>query len=440
MTMTEDSPKSGGSPVTIVIIGVMFFVFGFVTWLNGPLITFVKFAFTLDDVSAFLVPMVFYMSYFFLALPSAAILRRTGMKKGMTIGLFVMAIGAALFGQFATMRIFSGALGGLFVIGAGLAVLQTAANPYISIVGPIESAAQRIAVMGICNKIAGILAPLVLGAVVLHDIGEIEGQLAALPDGPAREALLQNFASKIHTPYLVMAGMLALLGVFVRYSPLPDIEAPTASTTGGDKDERGLGSFPHLWLGVLCLFLYVGVEVMAGDAIGAYGQAFGLPTQQTAMFTSLTLAAMLVGYLVGLAVIPRIVSQERYLAISAVLGILFTLCAYLTRDYVSVAFVAALGFANAMMWPAIFPLAIRGLGRHTETGSAIMVMGICGGAILPQLYAVLKQHLPFQLVFLILMAPAYAYILYYALVGFRAGRVQDAPAARADAGIGLAEG
>lgn len=428
-----------GSPMTIAIIGVMFFIFGFVTWLNGPLITFVKFAFTLDDVSAFLVPMVFYMSYFFLALPAAWILRRTGMKKGMTLGLVVMAIGAALFGQFATMRLFPGALGGLFVIGAGLSILQTAANPYISIVGPIESAAQRIAVMGICNKIAGMLAPVMLGVLVLRGIGQLESQLAAITDPAAREALLENFAAQIHTPYMVMAGLLALLGLFVAYSPLPEIQhgEPTAQDGGG---ATGLGRFPHLWLGVLCLFLYVGVEVMAGDAIGIYGQAFGLPTAQTTFFTSLTLGGMLAGYIVGLIVIPRFVSQERYLAFSAALGVILTLCAFATRDYVSVGFVAALGFANAMMWPAIFPLAIRGLGRHTETGSAIMIMAICGGAILPQLFAILKAHAPFQSVFLAIMAPAYAYILFYALIGHRAGGITKAPAVRSDAALGLAEG
>ncbi|ONF95879.1 sugar MFS transporter [Sphingomonas jeddahensis] len=437
---TYTGTTSRQSPMTIAIIGVMFFIFGFVTWLNGPLITFVKFAFTLDDVSAFLVPMVFYMSYFFLALPAAWILRRTGMKKGMTLGLLVMAAGAAMFGQFATMRIFPGALTGLFVIGAGLSILQTAANPYISIVGPIESAAQRIAVMGICNKIAGILAPIVLGILVLSGIGELEAQLAALSDAAARERLLESFAAQIHTPYMIMAALLALLGLFVRYSPLPEIKPADEPRLADHGDRRGLGGFPHLWLGVLCLFLYVGVEVMAGDAIGIYGQAFGLPTEQTAFFTSLTLGGMLVGYLVGLVLIPRFVSQERYLAISAVLGIVFTLCAFLTRDYVSVGFVAALGFANAMMWPAIFPLAIRGLGRHTETGSAIMIMGICGGAIIPQLFAVLKAHAPFQTVFVALMAPAYAYILFYALRGYRAGGAAAAVVGRSDAAPGRAEG
>ncbi len=437
--MAQDGTADGRTRTTVGIIGALFFLFGFVTWLNGPLITFVKLAFTLDDVSAFMVPMVFYMSYFFLALPSAAILRRIGMKRGMTLGLFVMAIGAALFGEFATLRIFPGTLFGLFTIGAGLALLQTAVNPYISIVGPIESAAQRIAVMGICNKLAGILAPIVLGALVLHGVGDFEARLAAAPDAIARNRLLEGFAAQIHMPYLGMAGMLVLLGLFVAFSPLPDIKPPEAAPAK-QGTHGGLGSFPHLWLGVVCLFLYVGVEVMAGDAIGAYGQAFGLPTARTAFFTSLTLGGMLVGYLVGLVLIPRIVSQERYLAISAALGIVLTLCCYLTRDYVSVGFVAALGFANAMMWPAIFPLAIRGLGRHTETGSAMMIMAICGGAVLPQLFAVLKQYLPFQLVFLMLMAPAYAYILFYALAGFRAGAVTERPPLRSIDGLGLVEG
>jgi FHS family L-fucose permease-like MFS transporter len=412
--------EAGSAATSTVIIGVLFFVFGFVTWLNGPLITFVKLAFRLDDVSAFLVPMAFYMSYVFLALPAAAILRRTGMKRGMTLGLLVMAAGAVVFGQCAFMRLFPGALCGLFVIGAGLAVLQTAANPYISIIGPIETAARRIAVMGICNKVAGILAPVVIGTLVLRDAGALDARVRAAPDPAARELLLDEFAARIHVPYLAMAGLLALLGVLILRSPLPDIR-PEAARGGRGTPDRGLRGFPHLWLGVLCLFLYVGVEVMAGDAIGAYGQAFGLPLDRTAFFTSFTLAAMLAGYIAGLLVVPRFASQQRYLAGSALLGCLLVVGATLTQGYVSVGLVAALGFANAMMWPAIFPLAIKGLGRHTETGSAMMIMAICGGAIMPQLFAVLKQHAPFQLVFLLLMLPAYSYILFFAVRGHRVG-------------------
>ncbi|OOG59304.1 sugar MFS transporter [Rhodanobacter sp. C03] len=421
-TTLAPAPTDRSNIGPMMIIGVLFFIFGFVTWLNGPLITFVKLAFQVQDAYAFLVPFAFYISYFVFSLPASMVLRRTGMKKGMALGLFVMAIGAMMFGQFATMRVFFGALAGLFVIGAGLSLLQTASNPYISILGPIDSAAQRIAFMGICNKFAGILAPLLIGALVLHGIGDLDQQVKAA-DPATRTMLLDTFAAKIHLPYMIMAGALVLLAIWVVRSSLPEIKP------AGANDERAIGhsgrsifSFPHLWLGVLCLFLYVGVEVMAGDAIGTYGQGFGLPLDQTKFFTAFTLGAMLLGYVVGLLVIPRFVSQQRYLAVSALLGVLFTLGAYVTHGYASVMFVAALGFANAMMWPAIFPLAIKGLGRHTEAASALLIMGIVGGALIPQVFVHLKEHIDFQLAFALLMLPCYLYILYYGMRGHRVGQ------------------
>jgi FHS family L-fucose permease-like MFS transporter len=407
----------------MVIIGVLFFIFGFVTWLNGPLITFVKLAFQVEDTYAFLVPSAFYLSYFFLSLPASMVLRRTGMKKGMALGLFVMAIGAALFGQFVSLRVFAGALSGLFVIGAGLSLLQTASNPYISILGPIDSAAQRIAFMGICNKFAGFLAPFVFGALVLHGLDNFDQQVKNAPTPEARETLLNAFANQVHLPYMIMAGLLVLLAIWIARSSLPEIKPAGAnSERASGHDQSSIFTFPHLWLGVLCLFLYVGVEVMAGDAIGTYGASFHLPLNVTRFFTSCTLFAMLLGYVSGLLLIPRVISQQRYLAISAVLGVLLTVGAFLTRDYVSVGFVAALGFANAMMWPAIFPLAIKGLGRHTEAASAWLIMGIVGGAVIPQLFVHLKQHIDFQLAFLLLMVPCYLYILFYGMRGHRIGQ------------------
>jgi glucose/galactose transporter len=427
MSVAVASMKSQDYRTPMLIIGMLFFIFGFVTWMNGPLIQFVELAFELNTVNAFLVLMVFYLSYFFLALPAASILRRTGMKKGMAIGLLVMAVGAITFGEFAVRRWYPGALGGLFVIGAGLALLQTAANPYISILGPIESAAQRIAFMGICNKIAGILAPLVLGALVMHGLGDLKTQVRAA-DPLTRVALLDAFAARIHVPYLAMAVVLGLLGLWIARSPLPEIRSADANSAGTDaRGERGsIFAFPHLWLGALCLFVYVGVEVMAGDAIGTYGRSFGLPPDETKFFTSFTLSAMLLGYVVGLLTIPRFISQSRYLALSAILGGVLATGAFLSYGYLSVGFVAALGFANAMMWPAIFPLAIAGLGRLTETGSALLIMGIAGGAIIPQSFALLREHHDFQVAFVSLMVPCYLYILFYALLGHRVGRAARA--------------
>ncbi|MBL8299895.1 MAG: sugar MFS transporter [Rhodanobacteraceae bacterium] len=423
-----------GSPAqyrsSIAIIGTLFFIFGFVTWINGPLIGFVKLAFDLDtDAKAFLVTFAFYMAYFFLALPSSLILERTGMKKGMALGLGVMAVGTVLFGTYATMRNYSACLAGLFVIGSGLSLLQTASNPYISILGPIESAAARISIMGICNKVAGILSPIVMGVLVMKDVGHFEAQVAAAATPEIRQALLGEFAAKIYWPYMVMAAVLAALAVWIVRSPLPELEAAkaNASDSGAGEPRRSVLQFPHLLLGVLCIFFYVGVEVLAADAIGTYGKSFGIPSEETTYFTAFTLAAMLLGYLIGLATIPKYLSQQRGLAISAVLGVIFSLAAYLTKGYVSVGFVAALGLANALMWPAIFPLAIAGLGRFTEKGSALLIMGIAGGAILPRFYAIYKDVYDFQLVFLAIAAPCYLYILFYSLKGYSVGR-STAPA------------
>jgi FHS family L-fucose permease-like MFS transporter len=417
-TTTAATPSEKPYLGPMLIIGVLFFIFGFFTWLNGPLTIFVKLAFNLDDVSAFLIPVVFYVSYFVLALPSSMVLRRTGMKKGMALGLFVMAIGAVLFGEFINIRVYHGALVGLFVIGAGLSLLQTASNPYISILGPIDSA-----FMGICNKIAGALAPFVFGALVLSGLDTFADQVKAAPTVAAHDALLNHFAARVFWPYMVLAALLVLLAVWVVRSSLPELKPASANDEGAiGHTGRSIFSFPHMWLGVLCLFLYVGVEVMAGDAIGIYGQGFGLPLDAAKHFTSYTMVGMLAGYIVGLLVIPRFISQQRYLAISAVLGVLFAIGAFVTHGYASVAFVAALGFANAMMWPAIFPLAIKGLGRHTEAASALLIMGIVGGALIPQIFVHLKEHIDFQLAFLCVMVPCYLYILYFGLSGHRVGQ------------------
>lgn len=427
MSATAIVSRPVSQATSIAIIGALFFIIGFFTWINGPLITFVRLAFDLDEVRAFFVVFVFYISYFVLALPAAWALKRTGMKKGLALSLMVMAIGAAMFGQFSTQRWYAGALSGLFVIGGGLALLQTAVNPYISILGPIESAARRIALMGICNKLAGIVGPIVIGAFVLRDIGDFASKVS-IADAATKTQMLDEFAAKIHLPYLMLAGVLLLTSVAVLFSPLPELESSKANAerdTGSGGGRRSVFQYPHLWLGVLCLFAYVGVEVLAGDAIGTYANGLGLPLDETKFLTAFTLGSMLVGYVVGLIVIPRFITQERYLTLSAVLGILLACGAFATHGYVSVAFVAALGFANAMMWPAIFPLAIKGLGRFTETGSALLIMGIAGGAIIPQLFAILKQQHDFQLIFAALAIPCYAYILYYAWRGHRAGMPAD---------------
>ena len=418
--------KNSNNKNAIVIIGILFFVFGFVTWLNGTLIPFLKLACQLEnDIQAFFVTSAFYMAYFFLALPSSMIISKTGYKNGMAWGLIIMALGSLIFIPAANSRNFGLFLTGLFVQGTGLALLQTASNPYISIIGPIESAAKRISIMGICNKVAGMLSPLILGALVLKNAGKIEEEIVKATDPAIKEKLLNELASRVITPYIIIAIALVLLAIMIKRSSLPEID-PNAEDSS-DKTQVAKTSvfqFPHLVLGVICLFLYVGVEVMAGDALGVYGRQLGIPLDETKYFTTFTLLSMLVGYVIGIFTIPKYLSQQNALAISAILGIVFSVGVFVTQGYVAISFIALLGLANALMWPALFPLAISGLGRFTKTGAALLIMGIAGGAVVPLLYTTLKDKgiTTNEVAFLICMLPAYVYILFYAVKGYAIGK------------------
>jgi len=415
--------KTSNYVTSIAIIGALFFIFGFVTWLNGTLIPFLKLACDLKtDTQAFLVTSAFYMAYFFLAIPSSSILQRTGFKNGMALGLVVMAIGSIIFIPAANTRNFSLFLTGLFVQGAGLSLLQTASNPYISIIGPIESAAQRISIMGICNKIAGALSPLILGAIVLKNASKLEAQVLAAKDAGEKAVLLDELAQRVIMPYTVMAIILVISAFLIRLSSLPEIEKESEL-----KDEDTLATsktspfqFPHLILGAICIFLYVGAEVMAGDVIGTYGNSLGFSLDQAKYFTSFTLVSMLVGYIIAIITIPRYISQETSLKYAALLGVVFTIAAFLTKGQSSVTFIALLGLANAPMWPAIFPLGIKGLGNLTKIGSAIMVMGIAGGAVVPLIYGILSKSIGFQAAFMVTMLPCYLYVLYFSIWGHKA--------------------
>ncbi|MEO8067379.1 MAG: sugar MFS transporter [Flavobacteriales bacterium] len=413
--------KQRNSFLPIIILGILFFIFGFVTWLNGTLIPYLKIACELSSAKALLVASAFYLSYFFMALPMSAVLRRTGFKNGMMVGLFIMAAGAVLFIPAAQTRTYALFLTGLFVIGTGLTLLQTASNPYITIVGPIESAAKRISIMGICNKLAGMLAPVILGAVVLHDSDTLETSLAAM-NPAARTLALDELALRVIGPYSIMAVALFVLGLFVRFSPLPDQvnEEEATHADGGTSGKSSVIAFPQLVFGALAIFFYVGAEVIAGDAIGVYGRSQGIPLSETKNFTAWTLGAMLVGYVIGIATIPKFITQARALRFSAIAGLVFSVLAMSTSGYVSVLFIALLGLANALMWPAIWPLAIEGLGRFTKTGSALLIMGIAGGAVLTPLFGLMCDSPAIgSRIALAIFLPCYLFILWYAAAGHR---------------------
>lgn len=408
--------------VPIIILGVLFFLFGFVTWLNGTLIPYLKLACELDNFQSMLVAFAFYIAYAVMALPGAWLLRRTGLKRGMMVGLWVMALGALVFIPAAMTRTYAWFLTGLFVLGTGLAVLQTASNPYITIVGPMESAARRISIMGICNKVAGVLAPLVLGALVLSDADTLTSQIAGL-SGSALTTRLDELAMRAVMPYAVMCGALVALGAMVLWSGLPELDVEDGAANDGPGEDGGVLGRPWLVLGVVALFLYVGAEVIAGDTIAGYGVSQGIPLSEARHLTSYTLAAMVLGYIIGIVAIPRFISQQRALLASAATGIALTLAALLTEGRASVMCIALLGLANALVWPAIWPLAIRDLGGLLKTGSALLIMAIAGGALLPLLHGALSDlaWVGPRSAYAILL-PCYLFIGWYAFKGHRVAR------------------
>ena len=403
----------------LFIIGLLFFVFGFVTWLGSVLIPYLKITCQLNNISSYLVAFSFYISYLLLALPSAALLKKTGYKNGMALGLLLIALGTLLFIPAAKSRTFLLFLVGQFIQGSGLAILQTAANPYVVMLGPIKSAAKRISIMGICNGIAGIIAPIILGTIILNDADQIQLKNYAF-DVEKKSILLQQIADKVIAPYAFMTILLLLIAVFIYRSGLPEIdpEKEENTTINTEPKKTSIFQFPNLLMGVVALFLYVGVEVIAGDSIILYGASQGIALSTAKFFTSFTLSGMLIGYLIGIIAIPRFISQERALQVSAIVGILFCLLALATAGKISLTFIALLGLANALIYPSIWPLALNGLGSFTKIGSSLLIMAIGGGAILPLIYGRLADHFsPHQAYWMVI--PCYVVILFYAVRGHR---------------------
>jgi len=404
----------------LIIIGALFFIFGFVTWANSQLIPYLKIACELSDTQSFLVATAFFAAYFIMAIPSSAILKWTGFKKGMSLGLLVMAAGALLFIPAASSRSYALFLAGLFIIGTGLALLQTASNPYVTVLGPLESAAQRISIMGICNKTAGILAVFILGGIVLKDVDALKAKLLTLSVAE-KYTELNTLASRVVNPYITIAIVLAILAVIIYFLHLPEINEEEEEDVFHRKDKTTVFQFPHLLLGAVAIFFYVGAEVISYDTFAGFGEYLGFKLETASKFATYTGYGLLVGYVMGIIFIPKFISQRKALVGSSVLSIFLVLLAMFTSGMTAVVCFALLGFSNAVMWPAIWPLAIDGLGRFTKIGAALLIMGIVGGAILPPLYGLLSKAFDSKQMGYWLMIPCYLYVLYYSLKGYKTG-------------------
>lgn len=417
------------SAISISIIGLLFFIFGFVTWINAILIPFFKIACELNHFESYLVAFAFYIAYLVMSLPAGYLLKKVGFKRGMMYGFWAMCIGALLFIPAGLTRTYGIFLTGLFTLGIGLAILQTAANPYITILGAKERAAQRFSIMGICNKMAGILAPLLFSAVVLRPTDSALFKQIALMQGLEKAQALDELIQRVVLPYGIVAILLLLLGFFVRLSPLPEIdtETETEEVSSANEGKNSILDFPYLVLGAVAIFFHVGSQVIAVDSIVNYATHHGMDFMEAKTFPSYTLTATIIGYLLGITFIPKVLSQLNALKICTLLGLSLSCCILLFsgrmtlfghQTDISVWFIVLLGFANSMIWAGVWPLALDNLGRFIKTGASLLIMGLCGNAIMPLLYGYWADQHSLREAYWVLI-PCYTYLIFYAFYGHK---------------------
>ncbi|UYZ59862.1 sugar MFS transporter [Hymenobacter latericus] len=436
----------------------LFFLFGAVTNFNDVLMPYLKDVCQLTDLQSSLVQFAFFGAYFLMSLPAGRVLERLGYKRGIVVGLLVMAAGALLFVPAANTRTFGVFLLGLSVLGAGVTLLQVAANPYVSVLGPASRAASRVSIVGVANNFGGTLSPLLGGMLLFGGSVALKARLAALPEAQR----LAEEATLVKAPYIGLAVFLTLLaGVFFMLK-LPEIEgmqaddASAADNTAATSGRRSALNFPHLALGVVAIFLYVGVEVGLGSFLIRYGEAQGItqlsdftqslvrglnvatnfiavmlgqppaPIDTTAGFTKAVGAVMvasywfgsLVGRVVGIPLLTRINDRKALVAVCAA-AVAFVLASIATQGETALWLIVLCGLMNSIMWPVIFPLAIKGLGPFTKQGSSYLIMAIVGGAVVPLLMGLLATYGGGLRVAFLLPALCYAYLLYYSLSGYR---------------------
>lgn len=418
---------------SIAILASMFFVFGFVSWVNAILIPYFKIACELTHFQSYFVTLAFYIAYFIMAIPSGILLKKVGFKKGILIGYALMSLGAFIFVPAALTREFSIFLVGLFSIGTGLAILQTAANPLVTIIGPIESAVQRMSIMGICNKFAGIVSPLIFAAVVLKST---DSEMFALIDSGtlteiAKAAMLDELIRRVILPYSILGVLLLLIGIGIRYSVLPEIDPvddnPTEDENGNPKEKKTLLDYPYLILGAIAIFFHVGTQVIAIDTIINYAGDMGMNLLEAKVFPSYTLTATIIGYTLGIILIPKYLSQKNALLICTVLGFFLSLgVVFADMDVtfmghsanISIFFLSALGFPNALIYAGIWPLSIHNLGSLTKTGSSLLIMGLSGNAIMPLIYGAIADGHSLRAGYWVLI-PCFIYLIFFAVKGHK---------------------
>ncbi len=430
--MQKTSSSRRNYIISMIILGGLFFIFGLVSWVNTILIPYFKFTCELTIVQSYLVTFAFFIAYLVMSIPASVLLNKIGYKRGMMIGLWIMSIGALLFVPAAYFRAYWLFLTGLFSLGIGMAILQSAANPYVTIIGDKESAASRLSIVGTFNKLAGILANLIFAAVVIGESDKkiMEAIKSGIYVGAARTEALDQLIRSVMMPYAVLAVVLFIFGFVIRYSVLPEIDTKTknADTKNPNETRTSIFQYPHLILGVIAIFFHVGSQMISLATIINYAGTMGMSLEgQAKNFPSYTMSFTFVGYLLGIFLIPKVISQKNALIVSTVLGFILSMLVIFTHmpvtifgldSDISIWFLVLMGLPNALIYAGIWPLAINGLGRFTNLGSSMLVMGLCGSAIIPLIYSGIAEQFSMRIAYWVLI-PCFIYLIFYATVGHK---------------------
>ncbi|UOQ52050.1 sugar MFS transporter [Hymenobacter cellulosivorans] len=442
----------------MLLMTTLFFLFGAVTNFNDVLMPYLKDVCQLTDLQSSLVQSAFFGAYFLMSLPAGKVLERIGFKRGIVLGLLVMAAGALLFVPAANSRTFGLFLLALSLLGAGVTLLQVAANPYVSVLGPARTAASRVSIVGVANGLGGTISPLIGGLILFGGSAVLKAQLAAMP----LEQRLTQEATLVKPLYLGLALFLAMLAVLFFLVRLPEIESIPAeeeaalTAEAGPTGRRSALDYRHLALGVGAIFMYVGVEVGLGSFLIRYGESQNITqlsgfTQQlvrglslatgwaAALFghspepidtaTGFTKAVgavlvssywfgLMVGRIIGIPLLSRFNARKLLVGVCAA-GTLFVLASIASSGETALWLVVLCGLCNSIIWPVVFPLAITGLGKFTKQGSSYLIMAIVGGAIIPPLMGWIATNGGGLRVAFVLPALCYAYLLFYSLSGYR---------------------
>ena len=391
----------------LAIIGLFFFSIGFALGINSYLMPVLEKSMHISGAASSLLLAATFVPFLLFGIPATHCIKAIGYKRTMALSFVIFAVAFGLFILAAKQNSLTWFLIASFVSGAANAVLQASVNPYVTILGPMDSAARRISCMGISNKLAWPVTTLFISLVIGKGIGEVE-------------------LTDLYLPFTIIIGIFLLLGLIALMAPLPDVKAEGEEESGEDiannsyaDQKTSILQFPHLLLGCLALFLYVGVETISLATATGYAQSLGLEGDNYGFIPSV---GMIVGYICGVIFIPRYLSQAAAMRICAIVALVGSVAvAVVSNPVISVYCIFLMALGCSLMWPALWPLAMADLGKFTKSGASLLTMAIAGGAVMPWLRGLLQDATSYQTSYWV-SVPCFLFILYYGLAGYKIRR------------------